>query len=92
MVRLKIVFKKLQSNDDFSVGIKDNGVGFKRAKEVKAKSIKTHTSKSSEIILDRLHLINNSGHWNIVQTITDLTTDTSSGTSVLLTFNKKQHD
>ena len=90
---VSIEIQKINDDDeDFTVCIKDNGVGFKRAKEIKAKSVKKHNSKATEIILDRIDLINNSSHWNIVQKITDLTSDGATGTAVLLTFNKNQYD
>ncbi len=89
---ISVTFQKQKEGQNFTVCIKDNGVGFAKAKEIKLKSIITHTSKSTEILLDRLDLINSSTEWDITQVITDLTTETSSGTSVLLTFNIKQHD
>ncbi len=83
-------FNKINNKEDFSVTVTDNGVGFKRSKEIQAHSIKKHTSKASEIILDRIDLINNSSSWDITQLITDLTTEKSSGTVVSLIFKKKQ--
>lgn len=90
--KVSIEIQKLNEEEGFTVCIKDNGVGFKRAKEIKAKSVKKHNSKATEIILDRIKLINNSSHWNIVQKITDLTSNGSTGTEVLLTFKQNKYD
>ena len=72
----------------FIVEIKDNGVGLKKAKEIKQQSIKTHISKSSEIIRERIDLLNKSHEWYITYKINEFTN--KSGTCVKLTFQKNE--
>lgn len=72
----------------FEVSIEDDGIGIKKAQEIKANSLKKHSSKSSKIITDRIQLMNLSNEWKISQEITDLTSNDTSGTKVTLTFKK----
>lgn len=84
---IKIEFLKKPLND-FIVKISDNGVGLKKAKEIKENSIKTHISKSSEIIQNRINLLNQSKVWFITYSIKEL--QNSTGTIVQLTFTNNE--
>lgn len=76
------------SEKKYSIEIIDNGIGLKKAKEIKEKSIKTHISKSSVIIKDRIHLLNKSHDWNVTYTIKEL--ENTQGTIVKLTFKNNE--
>ena len=84
---IKIEFLKDALNS-FIVKISDNGVGLKKAKEIKENSIKTHISKSSEIIQNRIDLLNQSKVWFITYSIKEL--QNSTGTIVQLTFTNNE--
>jgi hypothetical protein len=84
---IKIEFLK-DSQNDFIVKISDNGVGLKKAKEIKENSIKKHLSKSSEIIKNRIELLNQSKEWFITYSIKELNNTT--GTVVQLTFKNNE--
>jgi len=68
----------------YIVEISDNGVGLEKAKKIKENSIKTHVSKSSEILKDRIELLNTSKEWLITYSIKEI--ENSTGTLVKLTF------
>jgi len=68
----------------YIVEISDNGVGLEKSKEIKENSIKTHISRSSEIIKDRIELLNKSKVWLITYSIKGI--ENSKGTIVKLTF------
>jgi len=68
----------------YIIEISDNGVGLEKAKEIKENSIKTHISKSSEILKDRIELLNKSKEWLITYSIKEI--ENSKGTIVKLTF------
>ncbi|SDW51385.1 Two component regulator propeller [Lutibacter oricola] len=84
---IKINFFKTDLND-FTVQILDNGVGLKKAKEIKENSIRTHISKSTEIIKTRIALLNQSKEWLITYEIKEL--DNENGTLVQLTFKNNE--
>lgn len=72
----------------YKVSIKDDGIGIKKAQEIKAKSIKKHNSKSTSIISERIQLLNKSKKWIVSMKTIDLTADHKTGTQVDLTFKK----
>jgi signal transduction histidine kinase len=76
------------SAQKFTVKISDNGIGLAEAKKIKEESIKTHISKSSEIIKDRIDLLNKSNEWFITYVIKEL--ENTKGTCVKLTFTKNE--
>jgi len=84
---IKIEFLKDALNG-FIVKISDNGIGLKKAKEIKENSIKTHISKSSEIIQNRIELLNQSKVWFITYSIQE--SQNSAGTIVQLTFKNNE--
>lgn len=75
------------SNTKFTVKISDNGIGLKKATKIKENSTKTHISKSSKIIKDRINLLNQSKEWYITFAINEI--ESASGTIVKLTFTKQ---
>jgi len=70
------------------VQISDNGVGLKKAQEIKENSIKTHISKSNDLLKNRINLLNQSKEWFITYSINEL--ENGTGTFVELTF--KHHE
>lgn len=79
---------KYISDTEFYISIKDNGIGVQKSREIKAKSIKKHQSKSTQIISDRIRLINQSKIWLIGLTTIDLTKQNKQGTEVIISFKK----
>lgn len=86
---IKIEFLK-KTDQIFIITISDNGVGIKKAQEIKKNSIKTHVSKSSEILKDRIALINKSKKLKITYSISEL--EKNKGTIVTLTFIKDTYE
>ncbi len=83
-----LFFKKLNTNT-FEVKIMDDGVGVKRSKEINEKSLKKHQSRSTQILQDRIKLLNKSGQWQIIYLIEDLTaSDAKFNTIVTLKISK----
>ncbi|MDV7187673.1 histidine kinase [Lutibacter sp. TH_r2] len=74
------------STNTFTIKICDNGIGLTKAKEIKENSIRTHVSKSTEIIKDRIMLLNKSKEWHITYSINEL--EKTNGTCVQLIFLK----
>ncbi|UMB55439.1 histidine kinase [Lutibacter sp. A64] len=79
---------KHQAINQYTVEIIDNGVGLKKAKQIKDQSIKTHISKSSDIIKDRIHLLNQSHEWFVTYNIYEI--ENNGGTCVKLTFKNNE--
>ncbi len=61
----------------FEVTIQDDGVGLEKSKEINRTSLKKHQSRSTQILKERIKLLNLSEKWYIVYTITDTTNDPS---------------
>ncbi len=57
----------------FLVQIKDDGVGMEKSKEINRKSLKKHQSKSTQILKDRIKLLNLSGKWRVTYQLDDVT-------------------
>ncbi|PQJ82964.1 hypothetical protein BTO16_04030 [Polaribacter glomeratus] len=87
---IKLAFNYIDKKT-FKVLIEDDGVGFKRSKEIKLQSIKKHSSRSTQILTDRIELLNASKEWLITHKIIDLSNSdaTKSGTKVILTLKKR---
>ncbi len=78
---------ELFKNNNFKVSISDNGVGLKKAKEIQQKSI--HIKKknnSTNVIKERIHLLNQSNKWFVSYTIFEK----EKGTIVILNFKKNE--
>lgn len=84
---IKILFQKITTTI-YEVIIEDNGVGREKSKEIKKKSLNKHQSKSTQILQERIALLNQSKEWDISYKITDLDDENHSGTRVYLKFNR----
>jgi len=75
----------------FEVIIQDDGVGIEKSKAINKASLKKHQSRSTEILKDRIKLLNLSGKWQIDYQFTDATNDkqTPYNTIVKLKITKK---
>ncbi len=72
----------------YQVIIKDDGVGIEKSKEINQNSLKKHISRSTQILLDRIKLLNLSGKWQISYQIKDTTqSDDPYNTVVILKIN-----
>ncbi len=88
--KVTIDFDQIKKNT-FQVSVKDNGIGINKAKEIFKVSSKNYQSNSSEVLRERLDLLNKSNEWLIVYTINDLSEldVKTTGTLVTLIFTKK---
>jgi len=86
---ITIQFNKIKENI-FEIIIEDNGIGRKKAAEIKQHSLNKHLSKSTQIIQERIDLINQSKHCNITYVISDVDQQNNIGTRVSLVFNQKE--
>lgn len=85
---VNIKFKKLNETE-FKVIVKDNGIGIHKAKKIHKQSSKNYQSNSSEVLQERIELLNQSKDWNINYKIEDLS-DFSNETGTLVTLTFKQ--
>ncbi len=60
----------------YEVLIKDDGVGMQKSAEINQKSLKKHHSRSTQILKERIKLLNMSGKWHITYEIIDKINDT----------------
>lgn len=70
----------------YRVYVIDNGVGIKKSKEIKSKSINIHPTTSSDILRERIDLINKIGLFHILCEVDENDSHNESGTKVTLTF------
>lgn len=75
-------FKKINKNS-YQVVIKDDGIGLKKSKELNQKSLKKHVSRSTQILLERIKLLNLSGKWKITYEVKDVTLSDSSYNTIV---------
>ncbi len=66
---------KYLSPDSYEVTISDDGVGIEKSKQINKNSLKKHQSRSTQILQDRIKLLNLSGKWQIEYLFTDATND-----------------
>jgi ligand-binding sensor domain-containing protein len=59
----------------FEVIIQDDGVGIEKSKAINKASLKKHQSRSTQILKDRIKLLNLSGKWRIDYQFIDATND-----------------
>ena len=85
---LIIIYLNKKSKDVFEIIIEDNGIGRKKAAAIKEHSLNKHLSKSTQILQERIELINQSDQCKITYTISDLDQENHLGTRVSLVFNK----
>ena len=82
---------KYISQHSFQVIIEDDGIGVNSAKSINVISSKNYKSKSSEVLKDRLELLNKSNMWEVSYAIEDLADNNNNqGTRVSLLFNIKE--
>jgi two-component sensor histidine kinase len=84
---VSILFQKINDRI-YQVIIEDNGIGRKKSNQIKQRSLRKHQSKSTQILHDRILLLNQSKKWNITYNITDLDKDNKQGTRVSLKFKQ----
>ena len=82
-------FRYIDKNS-YEIQIKDDGVGLEKSAEINKRSLKKHQSRSTQILKDRIKLLNLSGKWQITYEITDKTQDqqTTYNTIVKLKITK----
>ena len=70
--KVVIEFARL-NNETFMVKVCDDGVGIRKAEEIKRKSLRKHLSRAGKILAERIKLLNQSGKWKIDYRVKDLT-------------------
>ena len=77
-----------QINDkSYEVNIIDDGVGIEKSKEIQAHSLKKGKTKSTQILNERVELLNQSKLWHVTYKLID-NSKRSKGTTVQLIFTK----
>lgn len=85
---IAIHFKYVDDNT-YQVIVLDNGIGIKKSKEIYKNSSKNYRSNSTQVLKERLHLLEQSKLWNIDFKITDLSEiKEKEGTKVSITFKE----
>lgn len=83
-----IHFKYINATS-FQVEVKDDGIGIEKAQEISRTSVKNYESRSSDIILERIQILNQHKEWGISYQVQDLfKLKETQGTLVTLTFNQ----
>jgi two-component system LytT family sensor kinase len=84
---IMVRFEKQSTEDSYKVSIIDNGIGFKKSKELQKSQKASTKAHSSEVIKERLDILNEGKEWNIDYKILDRSeTSSKSGTAVFITF------
>lgn len=88
---IKIIFTNVDENS-FKVAINDDGIGINKSKALFKTSSKNYQSNSSEVLQERLELLNQSNEWNITYSIKDKSEldKPETGTIVTLLFRQKE--
>ena len=75
----------------YQVLITDDGVGVSKSKAIQQQSLRTNKSntRSTQVLKERIELLNNAGVWTVNYSITD---NPSGGTIVQLTFKKNNEN
>jgi hypothetical protein len=87
--KVVLEFNKTADNA-LEIIISDDGVGVKKAEEIKRKSLRKHLSRASEILMERIRLLNLSGKWNVDYKFEDLTGDKNTPFSTRVTLKIKK--
>lgn len=83
---VSIVFSQL-SDDSFCVVVKDDGIGIKQSKKLANKTIHNQKAHSSQVLDERLKLLEQIDNWHVEYTIEDRSDiSDQQGTIVTLTF------
>ena len=79
---------KFSKIDEQSLEIKvcDDGIGITKSKEINKHSLKKHMSKSTQILMDRIKLLNISDKWHIEYKLEDFTDDDSKKYNTVVTL------
>lgn len=84
--KVTVTFSQL-SYDTFCVVVKDDGIGIKQTKKLSKNNIQAHASHSSQVLDDRLKLLEQVDNWHVEYTIKDRSElGNEQGTIVTLTF------
>ena len=80
------------SENNFQVVIADDGIGINKSKDIFKSSSKNYQSNSSQVLQERLELLNQSNEWEIVYSIKDALeiNQLETGTIVTLQFKQKE--
>ncbi|MFZ1517088.1 MAG: histidine kinase [Saprospiraceae bacterium] len=71
--------------EKIKITIEDNGIGRKKAAQIKSQKPATHISRGLEMMYDRINLVNKKGHYHVTIEYLDLTElSTPVGTRVIL--------
>jgi ligand-binding sensor domain-containing protein/two-component sensor histidine kinase len=86
--KITISFMKIDENS-YEVQIIDDGIGIKKTKEIYKNSSKNYRSNSTEVLKERLNLLEQSKMWKINYLIIDLSEkENKEGTLVSISFKK----
>jgi len=84
---------KYVNEENYQVIIEDNGIGLKKAKSLKAKKSSKVQSHSSNVLEERLELLNESKDWQVSCVFEDLSENSAdTGTRVTLSFKENYID
>jgi len=86
---VEVLFKQLKE-DSFKVTIKDDGIGINKAKSIFKASSKNYQSNSSNVLRERLDLLNKNKEWQVdykIEDISEIEKD-KTGTIVTLIFTQ----
>jgi two-component system LytT family sensor kinase len=84
--KVTITFSQL-SEDTFCVVVKDDGIGIKQSEKLSKKTIQTRDSHSSQVLDERLKLLEQIDNWHVAYTIKDRSElSNEQGTIVTLIF------
>lgn len=86
---LQIVFKAINSTT-YTVTIIDDGIGINKAKEIYHTSTKNYESNSSQVLKERLFLLNKSNLWDVDYHIIDRSTQAGIDTGTIVTLKFTQ--
>ncbi|PQJ73645.1 histidine kinase transcriptional regulator protein [Polaribacter butkevichii] len=90
--KVSVQFKYIDKNC-FKVAVIDNGIGLEKAKKLNNSIKNKKSSHSSAVLLERLHFLNESSHWNVSYKIIDRSVKPGkTGTEVSLLFNQKNNE
>ncbi|OUS18097.1 histidine kinase transcriptional regulator protein [Nonlabens dokdonensis] len=84
---IEISFEKDSTKNGYNLHIIDDGIGLKKSKELHAQHKTTTKAHSSEVIKERISILNDSKEWHISYDIVDRSQKSSTtGTAICMTF------
>ncbi|MDP2058937.1 MAG: histidine kinase, partial [Flavobacteriaceae bacterium] len=87
-IKIKFIEKGSQS---LEITIEDNGVGFAKTQSIYKNSLNKHPSKSTQILKNRIDLLNQTGQFYIEYSVQDLENKITSGTRVTLNISPSKN-